>query len=532
MNPVFLAFLGQPSKEAITPGDPDHSDDSTQIGNVSPGASGGNIVFGPAIGDQITGGDGIDHAQFRGKETEYNITETANGFVVVDTIAGRDGTDTLTNIEELIFLGDAPPPPSEDPVVIQVEDMELVGYNPQNVGNADGGQVAFLGREASGSASQDLAALDIGAGEYSISVTFFDESDGESVFDLLINDTVIGTVIMDQDGGGGGTQAENLRTVTFEGVDIPEGATLSIVATADDGERARLDVVEITPTGSVSPPPPPPPPPVNEDPVGVDDIAETEGVTPVAIDVLANDTDGDGDDLTIESFGSGTNGTVTQLPDGRLEYTANDGFVGTDTFNYIVSDGNGGTDSADVSVTVTASPPPPPPSEILGTTGDDLIFGTPDGETILGLSGNDFINGESGNDTLFGGEGDDSLVGSFGNDVINAGSGDDEIDASYGSDIIIFEPGNDIDAIINFDLPNDQIDVSAFGLTASAALNLLVQPGRNISALFMPGGDTLLVLNTLPGDLTESNFIGIDTILFYRYYICIAFYFIYKFSFL
>ncbi|MEL7056405.1 MAG: hypothetical protein AAGL09_08755, partial [Pseudomonadota bacterium] len=90
------------------------------------------------------------------------------------------------------------------------------------------------------------------AGEYSISVTFFDESDGESVFDLLINDTVIGTVIMDQDGGGAGTQAENLRTVTFEGVDIPDGATLSIVATADDGERARLDVVEITPTGSVS----------------------------------------------------------------------------------------------------------------------------------------------------------------------------------------------------------------------------------------------------------------------------------------
>jgi large repetitive protein len=93
----------------------------------------------------------------------------------------------------------------------------------------------------------------------------------------------------------------------------------------------------------------------NDDPDAVDDGATTPVNTPVSIDVLANDTDiNSGDVLTVTSFTQPTNGTVTQDPvTGNLIYTPNPGYVGPDQFGYEISDGNGGTDSALVEITVT-----------------------------------------------------------------------------------------------------------------------------------------------------------------------------------
>ena len=72
-----------------------------------------------------------------------------------------------------------------------------------------------------------------------------------------------------------------------------------------------------------------------------------------AIDVLANDSDPDGDVLTVLSFTQPANGVVTfsGVP-GVLHYRANVGFCGLDTFTYTVSDGRGGTATATVTVNV------------------------------------------------------------------------------------------------------------------------------------------------------------------------------------
>ena len=90
---------------------------------------------------------------------------------------------------------------------------------------------------------------------------------------------------------------------------------------------------------------------INDPPVAVADNATTSEDTPVTIDVLNNDFDIDGDILTVDSITQGTNGSVINNG-GNVTYTPAPGFNGTDSFNYTVSDGNGGTDTATVNVTV------------------------------------------------------------------------------------------------------------------------------------------------------------------------------------
>jgi len=94
--------------------------------------------------------------------------------------------------------------------------------------------------------------------------------------------------------------------------------------------------------------------PPNTPPVAGDDSATTVEDTEVAINVLENDTDPDGDPISIASLGTPGNGTLVDN-DGTVTYTPDDDFNGTDTFTYTISDGNGGTDTATVTVEVTGT---------------------------------------------------------------------------------------------------------------------------------------------------------------------------------
>ncbi len=108
-------------------------------------------------------------------------------------------------------------------------------------------------------------------------------------------------------------------------------------------------------------------PPVNHPPDAVNDVTTTQKNTPKNIAVLANDSDPDaGDVLSVTSAGPAGNGTVAVNPNNTITYTPSTGFVGNDSFSYTISDGQGGTDTATVSVTVSDTPPPPnrPPNAI------------------------------------------------------------------------------------------------------------------------------------------------------------------------
>ena len=78
--------------------------------------------------------------------------------------------------------------------------------------------------------------------------------------------------------------------------------------------------------------------------------------TPVSGSVLGNDTDFDGDDLTVSLLTPPANGTLTLNADGTFDYTPNPGFSGEDVFEYQVDDGFGGVDSALVCIEVAEQP--------------------------------------------------------------------------------------------------------------------------------------------------------------------------------
>ncbi len=95
----------------------------------------------------------------------------------------------------------------------------------------------------------------------------------------------------------------------------------------------------------------------NVDPDAVDDaanVAEDSGAN--AIDVLANDTDANlSDTLIITAVTQGTHGSVAITGGGTgVSYTPAPNYFGPDSFTYTIDDGNGGSDTATVSVTVTS----------------------------------------------------------------------------------------------------------------------------------------------------------------------------------
>lgn len=110
-----------------------------------------------------------------------------------------------------------------------------------------------------------------------------------------------------------------------------------------------------SPSGSDTPSPVGSPSPTgNLTPVAVDDTLTVRQGRTVDVDVLGNDTDPDGDPLTVASVGPAALGTVT-LSDGVVQYSAPTTATGTDTFTYVVTDDVAG--EATATVTVTVVPP-------------------------------------------------------------------------------------------------------------------------------------------------------------------------------
>jgi Bacterial Ig domain/Cellulose binding domain/Calx-beta domain len=95
---------------------------------------------------------------------------------------------------------------------------------------------------------------------------------------------------------------------------------------------------------------------LNHNPTAANDTAWTYVGQPVTISVLANDSDPDGDSLAVVSFTQGKSGAVSLKGDGTLTYTPSAGFSGPDSFTYVVSDGQGGTATGTVAVTVANTP--------------------------------------------------------------------------------------------------------------------------------------------------------------------------------
>ncbi len=95
------------------------------------------------------------------------------------------------------------------------------------------------------------------------------------------------------------------------------------------------------------------PEPENKAPVANDDTGSTRQGEPVAVDVLANDSDPESDPLTFEIVVQPEHGTL-DIEGDIVTYTPDDGYSGKDSFSYEVSDGRGGKDTASVLISITA----------------------------------------------------------------------------------------------------------------------------------------------------------------------------------
>lgn len=126
---------------------------------------------------------------------------------------------------------------------------------------------------------------------------------------------------------------------------------------------------------------------VNRAPDAVNDTATTNEDTSITGNVLSNDTDPEGDTLTVTSNTNPTNGTVTVNANGSYSYTPNANFNGTDSFTYTISDGNGGADTATVTITVN-------PVDDLPTAVNDTATVNEDSSVSINVTGNDNFGGD------------------------------------------------------------------------------------------------------------------------------------------
>lgn len=93
---------------------------------------------------------------------------------------------------------------------------------------------------------------------------------------------------------------------------------------------------------------------MNTAPTAQTDRVEVTSKDSVSINVLANDSDPEGDRLTITSVTQGSKGSVQITSNGQLIYTPAKSFKGSDSFSYTISDGSL-TSTASVYISMASS---------------------------------------------------------------------------------------------------------------------------------------------------------------------------------
>lgn len=119
-------------------------------------------------------------------------------------------------------------------------------------------------------------------------------------------------------------------TISSEALDGSYDVIISVEHTADSSLSVS-EVLSVLIATSVEP---------NSAPIALDDTVTLATKDPVVINVLANDSDPEGDSLNIVSVTQGSKGSVQIISDGQILYTPAKNFKGSDSFTYSISDGN------------------------------------------------------------------------------------------------------------------------------------------------------------------------------------------------
>ncbi len=395
------------------------------------GETGDDVFVGGAGADTFYGGDGLDTIDYSNSAAGVQVDLTAG------TLAGGDAANDT--------LGGGLEPASIEAIVGSEFDDVLVGSDqavgdPGNQLYGGGGNDSIDARDGDdivdGGAGNDILSGGLGA----------DQISGGDDRDLIYGDA--GDTV---DGGAGGDDFDTLDLRGQGSVNVinvvPDSNGNGFNGTVEflDGSGAVTGTLNFTEIEQIL---------IdngNHAPVAVDDSATSAINGSVVIDVLANDTDADGDPLSVQGVPTAMHGTVAVNADGTITYTPTPGYSGPDTITYEVVDGNGGSDIGHVGIQVGTSSD----GIVNGTSSADLIdlnyIGDPDGDMIdhgdAILPGeapeDDIVQAGAGADTVYAGLGNDEVYGGTGQDILYGGVGDDFLDGATGSDTIYGGDGSD-----------------------------------------------------------------------------------------
>ena len=381
------------------------------------GDNGADNLTGGGDDDIIDGLSGFDTAYYSGNIEEYNFLFAAGYLHIIHNGgAGADGHDQVRNVERLVFAdrvieigsGTNRPVASDDAVFINEDtgtynsgaasvlddDFDFDGDPLTVTAGTFTGTYGTLTLNSDGTYSYTLFAsvqgLDDGEvvqDSFNYTVSDNDGSDtGALVFHIAgLNDAPVAnddTNTTDEDTAATGNVLANDTDVDVEplvvanpGTYVGTYGTLVLAAdgsytyspnaaaqalddgevvqdafnyTASDGTASDTATLTVTVNG------------VNDAPVANDDTANTTEETAVSGNVLTNDTDVDGEALTVANPGTyvGTYGTLILAADGSYTYTPgaaaqglDTGEIGQDVFIYTASDGTA-SDTANLTVNV------------------------------------------------------------------------------------------------------------------------------------------------------------------------------------
>ncbi|MFY0653953.1 MAG: tandem-95 repeat protein [Cyclobacteriaceae bacterium] len=255
----------------------------------------------PVTDDLFPNDEDIDGDDFTINTTP--ITPPTHGDIVINP----DGTFTYT--PDPMYNG-------TDSFVYEICDTGLPSMCDQATVNINIGQV-----NDPPVAEDDVAETDFETPVTGDLTTNDEDPDGDN---LIVSGTPVtpptnGSVVLDTDG-----------TYTYTPNDGFVGIDTFVYQVCDDGTPSICDEATVTITVIST----------NEPPVAVDDAASTDSITPVEGNLLENDSDPNGDEITVNTIPiiNPFNGTVVINPDGTYIYTPDSQFEGTDTFEYEICD--------------------------------------------------------------------------------------------------------------------------------------------------------------------------------------------------
>lgn len=131
-----------------------------------------------------------------------------------------------------------------DPFRVEAETLTVIsGFSVGGNGIASAGQ--YL--QAGGAALQEAEFVfnDV-AGKYTLDIGHFDESDGQSTLNLLVNGAIVDTFVWNADPAGPFAEPDNQIEHSLTGLQLTTGDVIRLSGTADGAEALRVDYIDFT----------------------------------------------------------------------------------------------------------------------------------------------------------------------------------------------------------------------------------------------------------------------------------------------